>query len=247
MTSAPSCVLLTATIAPGEVAFTARSDPRVRMDDYLWALRFWLASTDVPALVFCENSGHDLAPVRALVGREGRPGQEVEVLSFHGQDFDPRRGKGVGEMRAIGHALAQSRLLRSSTRIVKVSGRYRSTSYPALVAQAEAAPHPQVICDLTEGMTAADGRVFLASRDFLERYLLPRQDEIDDQRGAYFEHALAKAFHRAMSEGIGCTIPAHAIDVQGISGSSGVPFRSGGLHRAVRGILQRAKFRLFAR
>src|SRR5579863_9294339 len=77
-------LVMTATITPAVNAQVKRSDPRVRLEDYKKALRFWLADPH-PALsriLFLENSGADLAELRVIAEIENPRNKEVEFVSL---------------------------------------------------------------------------------------------------------------------------------------------------------------------
>src|SRR5262245_33289167 len=74
-------LLLTATIHVGSTALTARVDPRQRLADYAAALGFWLRVAGIDHIVFCENSGADLAPLQRAAA-EVAPARRVEWLGF---------------------------------------------------------------------------------------------------------------------------------------------------------------------
>ena len=120
---APWCVLLTATVCPAQGAtHTVRRDPALRRADYEAALRRWAGDDGTRRpLVVVENSGAALAGLRAAAA----PLQRAEFVSFvDGADVDVAKGKGHAEARAILRALADSNVLRTCDRVLKVTGRY---------------------------------------------------------------------------------------------------------------------------
>lgn len=129
---APSYLLtMTATIVPAANAGVKRSDPRVRLEDYKQALRFWL-NYDHPAaarILLLENSGADLSELQ-FIAANGNPLQKpVEFLSIPGNEIPEGRNYGYTEMQLLDEGLAQSRLRQETTHLVKVTGRL---TFPAL-------------------------------------------------------------------------------------------------------------------
>src|SRR3954471_4308953 len=62
-------LILTATITPPPgVPILARTDPQLRLQDYIDALKFYLAVPNhvLDRIIFAENSGSDLSKLRAL-------------------------------------------------------------------------------------------------------------------------------------------------------------------------------------
>src|SRR5262252_2068986 len=142
-------LLLTATIHVRSTALTARVDPAQRLADYAAALGFWLRVGGIERIVFCENSGADLAPLQRTAAQLA-PDRHVEWLGFTGAALDPARGKGLGEAQIIEHALAESTSLRGEGFVLKATGRYTVPNVSRVLPQASATPGPDVICNLHE-------------------------------------------------------------------------------------------------
>ena len=234
------CLLLTATINVGATAFSSRTDPESRLRDYEQALRFWIAKSPVDRIVFCENSGANLDVLRETACRADVGRSRTEFLGFKAQGLDPKRGKGAGEVSILSHALRESSLLKSDDHVLKVTGRYVVPNSDVLVAQANAAKPPDIICNLTQNLTYADSRVFLMRAELLQSYFLSRKEMIDDSRQVHFEHVLAHSVLRAISEGYRWDLPADRPDIRGISGTNG---RRVGDMTALR-LTKAAKFRV---
>jgi hypothetical protein len=124
-------LVMTATVTPAINAQVKRSDPRVRLEDYKRALRFWLADPH-PALdriLFLENSGADLADLRAIAEKENPFNKEVEFISLPVHEAPAGINYGYSEMQLLDEGLAQSRLRQATTHMIKATGRL---TFPAL-------------------------------------------------------------------------------------------------------------------
>jgi hypothetical protein len=132
---ARNVLLLTATIAPkpGQPDLQI-VDATQRLQDYATALSFYQGLLDqdvLNAIVFAENSGFDLASLRA---RFQHPG--IEWISHYDLDYPQHFHRGYGESRLIDHAMAHSLVLGSLAAndvVWKVSGRYVVTNLGRLV------------------------------------------------------------------------------------------------------------------
>jgi hypothetical protein len=231
-----SVVLLTACIRPGAVVALSRSDPTVRLEDYRRALAKWIRVREIDGVVFCENTGADLSSLEAMVPRASGSCPEVEFLSFHGQDFDPSFGKGYGEMGIIRHAVDNSDLLARSRIVIKVTGRLFVPNIARLARSAFESEGVDLVCDLRRNMTSADSRVFCATRRFLQDYLLPYSNIVNDSQGVYFENALARAAHRAMADGRLCAFPPRPHRMEGVAGTNNEMIPSGWINHAERAL-----------
>ena len=54
------CIIITATIDPKGMAFTKRSSPKDRFNDYKKAFREFCNQREVSNIIFIENSGYSL-------------------------------------------------------------------------------------------------------------------------------------------------------------------------------------------
>lgn len=121
----PTIILMTATVDPGDYAAdVARRDLEVRRNDYRKALRFYMNLKDsrISGVVFCENSGADLAFLdsESLRRDAERP---LELIGFEGNSRPSGVHYGYSELGVIDHACRRSRLLSSAGSFFKVTGR----------------------------------------------------------------------------------------------------------------------------
>jgi hypothetical protein len=118
-------LVMTATIVPAANAGIKRVDPQLRLEDYKQALRYWL-SYDHPAaerILLLENSGADLADLRAIAADENPRSKPVEILSVPGNQIPAGSNYGYTEMQLLDEGLALSQLRRETTHMVKATGR----------------------------------------------------------------------------------------------------------------------------
>jgi hypothetical protein len=122
---------MTATIVPAPNAQVKRASPRVRLEDYKRALRFWLRYPHAAAerILFLENSGADLSELRAIAEDENPLAREVEFLSLPVREIPPGGNYGYTEMQMLDEGLTLSKLRRATTHMIKTTGRL---TFPAL-------------------------------------------------------------------------------------------------------------------
>ena len=130
-------VLMTACIAPkaGVREGLVRGDPKVRLEDYKRALHFWLTldCPDISCIVFAENSGYPLADLEAEMMSFASRDRKLEFLSF---DFPPTPAGlnyGYSELSLVVEALGRSKLLATTPRFIKATGRYLYPDVAALL------------------------------------------------------------------------------------------------------------------
>ena len=130
---AKPCYLLvmTATIIPAANAGVRRADPKLRLEDYKKALRYWLNYQHPAAerILLLENSGADLTELQAIAAEENPHAKPVEILSVPGNQIPPGTNYGYTEMQMLDEGLARSQLRQETTHMVKVTGRL---TFPAI-------------------------------------------------------------------------------------------------------------------
>jgi hypothetical protein len=239
---AAAVLLLTATVKPGGTPSVGRVDAATRLNDYREALSKWLADESVESIVFCENSGYDLSTLADLVGSRDQRRRSVEFLSLDLRGVNSGRGKGWGELRILNYIVDHSKLLASERHFLKVTGRYYVRNAGRLLNYMARQEDVQIWCDLRRGMRFCDSRVFGGSVSFLARYVCPRLDEVDEGKGVWLEHVLARAVLRAMSEGLAFSLLPYAPKIQGVSGTTNTRYRRSLGDRVLRGVRTAVKW-----
>ena len=130
-------LLMTATLRPpGDAPELQRTDPALRIKDYLQAFDFYrsLLGTVHSRLVFADNSDSDCDLFREAARNDPR----ITVLSFQANDHDPTYGRGYGEFRLIDEAIRQCPgLLTNYDRCWKVTGRYMIHNLGQIVSRSD--------------------------------------------------------------------------------------------------------------
>jgi hypothetical protein len=237
-------LMLTATIQiRTDIRATSRRDIDIRLDDYKTSLGRWLRNPAVTSVVFVENSGFDLSDLEGIA--RAFPSKHVEFLSFDCPVFNGARGgKSLGEMLCFEYFLAKSEVLKSASSFLKVTGRYYVPNAESLLRLLADQPDVDVSCNLFRNLTWGDSRVFGATKAFLQDYLLPRRDLIDELADLGIEQVLARAVHQLMADGGKWSAPPEWLEVQGISGTLGEAYKvnrftQGLRHRLLQNILAR--------
>ncbi|NEP57121.1 MAG: hypothetical protein F6K31_08870 [Symploca sp. SIO2G7] len=122
-------LLMTATITPPTgISNLKRTDPKIRIQDYEKALKFYLSLVDkgCDKIIFAENSNSDIASLRHIVQQSGKA-DRVEFIVFNGLDYPPHYNRGYGEFKLLDYAMENSQFIQSrdiKTIVWKVTGRY---------------------------------------------------------------------------------------------------------------------------
>jgi len=142
-------LILTATITPPPgVPILARTDPQLRLQDYIDALKFYLAVPNhvLDRIIFAENSGSDLSKLRALAEESDK---RVEFFTLSRLDYPPEYGRGYGEFKLMDDVMMHSEIIAELNRsdvVWKATGRYRMKNIARWIATAPA--NYDLYCDM---------------------------------------------------------------------------------------------------
>ena len=188
-------LVMTATIVPAANAGVKRADPKVRLEDYKQALRYWLRYEHSAAerILLLENSGADLGELQAIAADENPLGKQVEMLSVPGNEIPAGRNYGYNEIQMLDEGLERSELRRQTTHMIKVTGRL---TFPALGKALDRIPKPfelMVECRKLgfprRGFDAST-QLFVCSHDFYDRVLRNSKQEMNSTDVRLLEHLI---------------------------------------------------------
>lgn len=120
-------ILLTATITPNSYSKLKITEPKVRKQQYLETLNFYIQKTNFK-IVFAENSGDPLYEFPLLPER-------IEYLTFKSEPIEPDRGKAYKELELIDFALKNSEFIQKAKGIAKITGRLKVLNFNRLSAK----------------------------------------------------------------------------------------------------------------
>jgi hypothetical protein len=228
------CLLLTGNIAPVGVPHLERTEVSQRENDYVEALTKWL-SLGYP-LVFCENSGYNSTKINALFA--GHP--HLEKLQF--VSSVSTQGKGHGEAEIIAYAFKNSQILQQSDGwIVKVTGRYFVENAVKIIKEVSNDPSVLIVANMENSLRYADSRFFMFRRIFYEKYLSIYMPEIDEMKGVYFEHTLAKSTLKCLSDGFNWRFTQYPPLYVGVYGTKNIPYKNDILRVCKRYVLHQLR------
>jgi len=188
-----SIVLLTGCINPNGMSQTLLQDPKSRHNQYVKTLDYYLLKTD-KKILFIENSNIDLSSEFEGYIKAGR----IEILTFDGNSYDKKLGKGYGEMLIIEYAVNNSKFFNESDFIIKITGRLQILNIRSILKQFDNVSPKSIIVNLQKTLTYADSRCWAGSKSFFINYLLKYKNIVNDSDNIHFENALTKAVHLAI-------------------------------------------------
>lgn len=210
-------ILLTGTIAPKDVPFLARTDPKLRLRDYITSIFRWVADSPVNKIIFCENSNYDydFALLKDLANAYSK---ELEIIQFQGCNGASTYGKSYGESKLINYALDNSKLLTSSKDFYKITGRLYIENIKQILQLHE---NNEIVFSRDKRGNSVDTRFFKVSKKFYSTVLFEVFNEINDNEGKSLEHVYHdKLIHHGNKVTHLSKLPIYI----GISGSGGAVY-----------------------
>ncbi len=217
------CILLTACVNPGKMTLTHLMDSSERLKQYKKALSYYLNNTDL-SIVFCENTNIDFSSDYQYFINSKR----LEYLTFDGNNYDIRKGKGYGEAQIIRHAFNHSKIIQHSSIIIKITGRLICKNINQLVEKCN--NQETIYSSLYQdkrGHILADSRVLVSPKLFWINYFLRLANDIDDSNNIYFEHIYYHSSQRGRKDGYCYREIWFPIEIEGTSGTSGISYTTG--------------------
>lgn len=175
-------LLMTATVTPPSISqpYLTRTDPILRLKDYIEAFEFYLNDniTNIDGIIFVDNSNHPLEEIK-LIAKNYRGPKEIEILSFYGLDYPMEYSRGYGELKLIEYAFEHSKLIKNMTdsdRFWKVTGRLKVLTINKLIKRA---PRYFELCaDFRYRRDQVDTRLIAFNIIGYKKYIYGRLDEM---------------------------------------------------------------------
>lgn len=213
------CLIVTGCMFPQcDVKNLAIKDYRIRQQQYIESLKWYINETSISRIVYCDNS-NALCP-EGLIELAETEGKVLEWLPFQGNsDKVLEKGKGYGEGEILDYAVHNSQLVSESDVLIKITGRLKPLNISSIL---QLSRRRYSYFEMHDGYV--DSRCYIVKKEDYIKYLLGVNDKVDDYRGYYIEHVLydeiqkyPKRFH---------PLP-FALNISGMSGSMGVEYKDG--------------------
>lgn len=212
-------ILLTACVNPNGMSFTVLNDQNERLKQYLCSLKWYIDNTPYK-IVFVENTNFDVSEYFISEVQTGR----LECLTFDGNNFDRKLGKGYGEAMIIEYALKNSLILKTANVVVKITGRVIVKNAYNLIKHFNNTD--TVYTDFSRFKSNRDklSSVFVIAPKYFWSIFLCNMNLINDSRNQYFEHVLKFTVDYWIEKRNRYSIIYLPIYYSGISGSTGITY-----------------------
>lgn len=217
------CLILTATINPGEMPDLVRKDVITRLEDYKKSFEFWVNKSSVKKIVFIENSNYDLSFFYNLAKQFKN--KEIEILSNDlNSKFDKTLGKGYGQYLCLNEVFQNSVIARNTNYFIDVTGRHCVTNFEIILEDINF-NKSDIYVNLSNNLKFSDTNIYAGNKDFFMNYVIPETSKTNDKNGNIFENCVAKAVLKAISDGYSFSkTPIYPI-IKGFIGTNGKKYK----------------------
>ena len=174
-------ILLTSTVKPYIGGFAGTVEKRLQ--EYEDAISYYLQETTFD-IVVVDNSNYLFR----------NSNKRLRSYAFLADPEDFKYGKGFGEAKIISYAFKHDAGLQKAEQVIKITGRHKISNINKLVLQTTLVNTIYADCNL--GYTNSPSCFFIAPPVFYNNYLLPYSSYMNDSKGIYFEHILARSIKK---------------------------------------------------
>jgi len=239
-------LLLTASIAPTQVTGLTRTDPALRIADYVQALKHWLSNDRLPvdSLIFVDNTGANLDAIRSCINDYTGRKLRTQVLSVRPATIPTGIHYGYGELAMMDQAFRVSDILQNTDLIIKSTGRLYFPALRNLIHKLSSTVEMTVDCraNLTLANASripyATTQLFTVTPALYKTHLLDTLTWFEPRKGrTHLENRVFDAAIKASNEGheVILRFPVNC-EPQGVTGHSGANYRSAS--RLTRGMIR---------
>jgi hypothetical protein len=217
------CLLVTGTIVPNS-NFVAHQDAWQRRIEYMEALRFYREMMKEMPIYFLENSVYDLNSDKEF--SDFLKACHINLLKFPVSDKF-KEGKGYQEFQMLDEAVDQ--LGKSYNTFAKVTGRYKVTNLPELIAGSGKG----INIDLHKKFKVAQTNVFACEMDFYREHIKGLYVKANDEGGVFIEKVI---YNKLMGGSLLNAVNMFVAnpEIEGVSGSYGGSLRRNPLKMMIR-------------
>ena len=214
------CLILTATINPGDMPDLVRKNVETRLNDYKKSFEFWIKKSNIKKMIFIENSNYDLTFFRDLANKYQNHEKKIEILSNNlNSKFDKNLGKGYGQYLCLKELFEISSIAKTTNYFIEVTGRHCVINFNDILKDINL-NNSDIYINLSDNLKFSDANIYAGSKDFFLNYVIPETGKTNDKKGKIFENCVANAVLKAVSDGYTLSrIPIYA-DIEGHIGTN---------------------------
>nr|WP_315198941.1 hypothetical protein [uncultured Flavobacterium sp.] len=216
-------LIITSTVSVNS-CLTVLIDPKIRLQQYVDSILFYLNSKKIDRIIVCDNSGFDYSVVDKINAKAISNNKLIEFLNFHGSEKKIKEfGKGFGEGEIMNYVFANSKFIQNETSFYKVTGRIQVLNIDSVIRKVDASVNYFQMIGINpfNVVNKVDTRFYHCTVNAFKEYLLISYPFVQDNEGFFLEHVYYNALNsRNVIYKNFNILP----NIKGISGSTGVSY-----------------------
>jgi len=186
-------ILLTSCLRPLNTPDVAITDFKEREKQYVFALNFY-EKLGYP-IVFIDNSN----TVSQAILEIGNNIKDFEYHTF--TSLNSNFGKGHGEKEILDYSIDNSKIIKKSDRVIKITGRYCIINIKKIIEKIQFT-NADVHVNFSLNITRCDSRMIIYKPSFYISYFKPSLEKyLNESSKMFFETVLSRSVHLLISEG----------------------------------------------
>jgi len=232
-----SILIITSTVNVNSF-LTVLVDPKIRLEQYVDSIAFYLNAKVIDKIVVCDNSEFDYSELKHLSELACANNKEIEFLNFKGSvNQIQAKGKGFGEGEIMNYVLTHSKLfLKEEGSFFKVTGRLKVVNIDWVVKYLNPNVNYFNPVNLNPfvNLKKVDTRFYQCNKENFKYYFADCYASVNDSGGVFLEHVYYnKLIERKINFKSFGILPLF----YGISGSTGLLYKMSNFNFLIRQFL----------
>lgn len=232
-----SILILTSTVHINSL-MTVVVDPKIRLQQYIDSIHFYLDSKVIQKIVVCDNSDFDYSSITALQEHAVINNKTIEYLHFQGtSDKIQEFGKGFGEGEIMAFVFKHSHLIQDDdSAFLKVTGRLKIINIDSVLGKMkhDVTYFQPVNLNPFINLKKVDTRFYQCTKAIFTTFLKNAYFDVHDKESVFLEHVYYK---QLIANNIKYKNFVVLPNFLGISGSTGIVYEMSNSSFRVRQIV----------
>lgn len=232
-----SLLIITSSVTVNS-CLTVLVDPKIRLEQYIDSILFYLNSKKVKKIIVCDNSGFDYSEIQKIVELAAVNNKQIEFLSFYGTtDKIQECGKGYGEGEIISFVFSNSKIIaQGDVAFLKVTGRLKILNIDEVVhhLKSNVTYFNAVNLNPFVNLKKVDTRFYQCTKENFKYFFKDSYKNVNDKEGFFLEHV----YYNNLQDNI-IKFKNFKIlpNFSGISGSTGITYKTSKISFLIRQFL----------
>ena len=186
-----SLLIITSTVNVNS-CLTVLIDPKVRLEQYIDSILFYLKSKVIDKIIVCDNSGFDYSGITEIYEQSNKNSKIIEFLNFQGTvNKIQKYGKGFGEGEIMSFVFNNSKLItHEELSFLKVTGRLKILNVDTILESVKPNTNYFQAVNLNPfvNLKKVDTRFYQCTKQNFNFFLENCYKKVNDSDGFFLEH-----------------------------------------------------------